>query len=427
MSTNSEFVNLTTRLTFSWNYSPGKNMTLKEYISRLYGRRTYELTGDLKRVKCKLARISNQLIFLKRCRDNFIIPKGLRLKNKTENERSSNILREAERKLLINQINALKRDKATGIRRRNELGRKLNDDLTSNDSSLISRVTDASANREFLKSRSSLVQKYNRLVTERDRHRRVLSRTETQLNVVENISDKHLTEHELAVLNKGLAFAPTPKSIPVKEIICAVEAALDKSNEPREANRTRAKIAYVLDKARRKPIQDNLSSDERRALSSLTSRDDISIVPKNTRKKYRKKIPLTHRYVTFNRYSTHGDVAFIEMQHFLLPHLIAAMQASARFYWYVSAVNFTYFAECSIFALNATFFAIFTHHALGALGRKRIPIIDIRLAYNPVPKKIPSFAGYNFYLAILLAPWAKQGLYAMDWVWKKWHRIRTYY
>ena len=50
-------------------------------------------------------------------------------------------------------------------------------------------------------------------------------------------------------------------------------------NHPREANRTRAKIAYVLDKARRKPTQDNLSADERRALSSLTSRDDICIVP----------------------------------------------------------------------------------------------------------------------------------------------------
>ena len=81
-----------------------------------------------------------------------------------------------------------------------------------------------------------------------------------------------------------------------------------------------------------------------------------------------------------------------------MQHLIAAMQTSVRFYWYeyVSALKFTYFAECSIFALNATFFAIFTHRAVGALGRKRIPIIDIRLAYNPMPKKIPSFAGCNF-------------------------------
>ena len=40
--------------------------------------------------------------------------------------------------------------------------------------------------------------------------------------------------------------------------------------------------------------------------------------------------------------------------------LIAAMQTSVRFYWYVSALNFTYFAECSIFALNATFL-LFSH------------------------------------------------------------------
>ena len=169
-------------------------MTLKVYISRLYGRRTYDLACNLKRVKCKLARISNQLIFLKRCRNNYIIPKGLRLKNKNENERSSNILREAERKLLINQINALKREKATGVRRKGELDRKLCADLSRNDYLLISRVTDTSGNREFSKSKFSLVQKYDRLLNERDRQRKTVNRpsTQTQLNVVENISGKHL-------------------------------------------------------------------------------------------------------------------------------------------------------------------------------------------------------------------------------------------
>ena len=66
------------------------------------------------------------------------------------------------------------------------------------------------------------------------------------------------------------------------------------------------------------------------------------------------------------------------------------------------------------FCFKCYFFAIFTHRAVGALGRKRIPIIDIRLAHNPMPKKIPSFAGCNFYLAILLAPWAKHGLYGLS-------------
>ena len=65
-----------------------------------------------------------------------------------------------------------------------------------------------------------------------------------------------------------------------------------------------------------------------------------------------KRLSDPYRDVTFNRYSTHGKVAFIEMQH-----LIAAMQTSVRFYGYefVSALNLTYFAECSSFALNATY------------------------------------------------------------------------
>ena len=102
-----------------------------------------------------------------------------------------------------------------------------------------------------------------------------------------------------------------------------------------------------------------------------------------------KQLSDPHRDVTFNRYSTHGQVTFTEMQH-----LIAAVQTSVTFYRYVSALNFTCFAECSIFALNATFL-LFSHTVRSVESASRLGI-DIRLAYNPVPKKIPSFAVCNF-------------------------------
>ena len=65
-----------------------------------------------------------------------------------------------------------------------------------------------------------------------------------------------------------------------------------------------------------------------------------------------KRLSDPHRDVTFNRYSTYGQVTFTEMQH-----LIAAMQTSVTFYRYVSALNFASFVFfCFLFVLpNVTF------------------------------------------------------------------------
>ena len=255
-------------------------MPLREHISSLYGRSTYDQTCELKGLKCKLAKISNQIVFLKRCRDHNIVPKGLRLKNKNNHERTTKILRDAERKLVISELNSLKRDKATAIHRKNMIEKRLTEKLSEDDFAVVTRVTDVSGSREFTKSKSSLKDKFSRLISAHESQEQRNARDTIPINTVENISGKPLTKHELAVLEKGLSFAPSPKSLPVKEIICAVETALVKDrNDPREANRTRAKVANLLEKAKRKPMQDNMSLEERRALSSLAKRQDICILP----------------------------------------------------------------------------------------------------------------------------------------------------
>ena len=287
-------------------------MPLREHISNLYGRRTYEQTCELKGLKCKLAKISNQIVFLKRCRDRSIIPKGLRLKNRNNNERTTKILREAERKLVISGLNVLKRDKATAIHRKNVDEKQLVIKLSRDDFAVITRVTDVSGSREFTKSKHSLKEKFSRLICASEGQGRDNVRDTVPMNTVENISGKQLSKHELAVLEKGLSFAPSPKSLPVKEIICAVEAALVKDkNDPREANRTRAKVANLLEKAKRKPMQDNMPTEERSALSSLARRKDICILPSD---KGNKVVVMSRKDYHTKTQALLEDDAYIKLQ-----------------------------------------------------------------------------------------------------------------
>ena len=78
-------------------------MTLKSYLTDLYGGRIYHLTKALKNVKCKLARITNHIIFLVRCRDNQLVPKGMMLRHSFSSAKAESILKKAEDALVRDQ------------------------------------------------------------------------------------------------------------------------------------------------------------------------------------------------------------------------------------------------------------------------------------------------------------------------------------
>ena len=108
--------------------------------------------------------------------------------------------------------------------------------------------------------------------------RSVPAKHSVTVTAVDNRSGRDLTADELKVLGKGLGFVPAPEAIPEKEIICAVEASVSKVTED-EANAIRSQVSNVLTKAKKQPIKDNLTRGERKALSSLSKRRDITILP----------------------------------------------------------------------------------------------------------------------------------------------------
>ena len=111
------------------------------------------------------------------------------------------------------------------------------------------------------------------------RHEQKLKRGNPTVNVnknkeinkrwVVNVLDCDLEANEVSLLRKGMKFAVTPRSVPVKEILTAVEQGI--SNLPRDAkDEVRCDICNIIKNAKA-PKTCNLSQGERRAMTTTTT------------------------------------------------------------------------------------------------------------------------------------------------------------
>ena len=78
--------------------------TYKKLITELYGEYTHSSFKRLDRLTNQRSRLINNLTFLKRCRDNQVVPKGLRISNKYHTEYARKILKKAELALVRERI-----------------------------------------------------------------------------------------------------------------------------------------------------------------------------------------------------------------------------------------------------------------------------------------------------------------------------------
>ena len=93
-----------------------------------------------------------------------------------------------------------------------------------------------------------------------------------------NLSSQDLSLETKRVFERGLIFAPTPKSIPKVNIVGSVEAALLKQKKllSEETECGRAAIAGLI--VKEQPPRQNVSKKEREAIRSLKENEDIVII-----------------------------------------------------------------------------------------------------------------------------------------------------
>ena len=99
-------------------------------------------------------------------------------------------------------------------------------------------------------------------------------------NPVLNLIGDDMPEHHQQLLGLGPKFVPSAKCIPHMDIVAATESSslkLEYNNKLCEAQTLRKDVLRILKMA--KPIKDNLTENQRRAIKEIKKEDKISIYP----------------------------------------------------------------------------------------------------------------------------------------------------
>ena len=257
-----------------------RRKSLSHNLINLYGEDGKRYSKKLQKSLCKDAKLRNQLIFLRRCRDNEVVPKGLMPSTTLKSSKAQRIMKQAGLSLVKATINEY-RQQLHGTKIETSKCKKwLKDNMNDRDASNIERVAKVAANKTYARVKQEHLQKYAKLQKEQTPvsflRRNTRSKGSFPMNTVRNESSKVLSDAEISILSKGMNFAPTPTQIPVKDIIAATEYGIREIEEG-EANLVRSDVLRVLKQA--KAPQPNITRDEMDALSSLKNDDSIIVLP----------------------------------------------------------------------------------------------------------------------------------------------------
>ncbi|XP_028394526.1 uncharacterized protein LOC114518725 [Dendronephthya gigantea] len=249
----------------------------KKIITELYGEYFHKSFKRLDRLSQQRSRLINNLTFLKRCRDNEVVPKGLRMFNCFHTKHAGKILKKAELALLRERI-AWTRKQLSGV---DDNIATLTEELwltfEEEHFAVAKRMIDASFTRTFNKARSTQIAKYTRLTSERskDKRRQEDLAVDTLRRTVVNQSARKLMPVEEEVLALGLNFAVVPHKIPKEEIVQHLEPKLNHLRDDIASN-IRVKVTEVL---RRTTLpKSNLSKEQKDAVRNLRADKSIHIL-----------------------------------------------------------------------------------------------------------------------------------------------------
>ncbi|XP_012811622.2 uncharacterized protein LOC105946468, partial [Xenopus tropicalis] len=262
------------------------NENLHRHIAIHFGENTLKLVREYERTARKLADYRNHLRFNLRCRHQGLTPCSLRLGSTVKGHRASNILQKAQKHLLNERVRQINFTIEALKQKIEQLKQSLTKQLPDVTLERVVQFIEHAQMAQHIKSKERQISKFTSLLSRSSRLRTEeltwRQKDETSKNTkdtwVKNLSDRVLTQPEKDVLAKGLNYAVTPQHIPVVELITATESAINNNHiKVEEAEQLRLKVSAALSSARAPPS--NLTTQERRALTSLSKDPNITILP----------------------------------------------------------------------------------------------------------------------------------------------------
>ena len=253
-------------------------MSLKEYVTAIYGNSLYKDTSKLQDFKVKYARAKNQLVFLERCLHHSIIPKFLNIRCPVKSNEAKEVTNQYKRRMLVSTKRDTKRRLRHYIYNVNKLEASVREKVSEQDYDSIISAVNKSKEQSFLESKQKLKNKFELLY--KSQKPNVIKQNQIVKNAVLNLVNDEIPKHHEDLLNLGPKFVPTSNRIPYMEIITKTEKKaleLERSNEHVKAEQLRQSISDILKKA--KPPKSNLNKTQKTALKELKSEENIRIYP----------------------------------------------------------------------------------------------------------------------------------------------------
>ena len=254
----------------------------KQFID-LYGERVYAIGSYVQKLHQRSVKITEHIVFLKQCKREGVIPRGMYVNNMTNISRNNRLIlqtmikirnntlewQQRQRKFVLNDLatqeKILKRYLNQAHCQRNH-----NDDLSW-------------MNKNHMRKREALKLKHKRkletLIQQQQKDQQRISSTMTSKIDTSNVVNKSsvtLSKTQMETLAKGLKFIPTPKSIDVVDIIANSERSL--SATPKITKQLAVSEIATFTQQWKPPKRDNVRKEEREGLNQLKKIKNIVIV-----------------------------------------------------------------------------------------------------------------------------------------------------
>ena len=179
----------------------------------------------------------------------------------------------ASRFFLLERIRVNAQSKRRAQEEVHKLEELLNSTLSDEDFERVNNLCRSWAEKIFHMTKDKHLKKFENLKTEGEPGH-IRKHPELSNRWLVNMSKKPLSKSE-EVLKLGLNFAPTPRKPPIIDFVTGVEVAAEKAKLTREhADEMKNHVCDILKKKNRRPT-DNLTTPQRKALTSLKKREDI--------------------------------------------------------------------------------------------------------------------------------------------------------
>ena len=218
------------------------NVNTFKYIKNTYDKKTLHLATVLERNIEKQTRFKSHLRFCHDSKRLKILPRFLQMKPPINHPRANEIARHAGWSYLRLIISSCHHKIDDAKKTAQDIQRNISGRITQNELATLMETMSQRNQRMEFGIRSRHQQKFTRNL--HNKHEEQQCET-TKRRWVVNTSNRNLDANEISLLRKGMNFAVTPKYVPVKEIITAVEQSI--SNLPRDAKEeVRSDVSSIL-------------------------------------------------------------------------------------------------------------------------------------------------------------------------------------